>query len=337
LDNIDNSASPEMANHAQDKPRLRISGFNEFAILLVLVILVAIITIIRPSFFSIATFGNIGQRAALYGIMAVGTVYLLSMGEIDLSIGSTYAVSIASAAVLMVTYGTDPWLAALLGIVVGMVLGAINGLLANLFNIPAIIITLGTLTMYRGLTLIVTKGTTVFGLPREHPFFTIFGSKPLNVPMAVWFFLLITALLTVIYRRTRYGFVVRAIGSNQEAARLSGISIPTIRLLTLTMVGGLSALSGMLTLAFFATADPNLGNGYELLAIAAAIIGGTGLSGGSGTVPGALIGAFMIAVISSGIVQFGVSANLSSFVTGAMIVAAVALDAVIRQRQTAGS
>lgn len=316
-----------------DLLRSSVFATNEIGILLVLVLMVVFIGAFRPNFLSVDSFANVGQRASWYGIMALGTVFLLSMGEIDLSIGSNYAVCINAAAILMVELSFDPWIAALVGVLVGVLLGALNGLLANWFRIPAIIVTLGTLSVYRGLALIVSGGRFVYGIPREHPFFQVFGGEPLGVPMVIWAFVGLAIVLAVVYRSTRYGFIIRAIGSNAKAAQLSGIPIPTMRLLTLTLMGALCGISAMLTLAFFSTADPNLGTGYELQAIAAAIIGGTALSGGRGTVIGALLGAFVISVISSGITQFGVSANYSVFVTGVMIIFAVAVDAFIRRRQ----
>ena len=306
---------------------------KELGILLVLVVMVAFIGIFRPNFLTLDSFANVGQRAAWYGIMALGIVFLLSMGEIDLSIGANYAVCINAVAILMVE-GMDPWLASLVGIVIGLLLGAFNGLIANLLGIPAIIVTLGTMSLYRGLALIVSGGRFVYGVPREHEFFTVFGSAPLGIPMVIWVFILLAIVLTILYRSTRYGFVVRAIGSNPKTAHLSGIPTARIRLLTLTLMGGLCGIAAMLTLAFFSTADPNLGTGYELQAIAAAIIGGTALSGGRGTIIGALLGAFVISVISSGITQCGGSANYSIFVTGAMILLAVGGDALIRRRQS---
>lgn len=305
---------------------------NEFGITVVLIGVVIIIGAFRPGFFSFNSVSNVVQKSAFYGIMALGMVFLLSMGEIDLSIGSAYAVSIAVGAVLIQS-GLNPWLGGLMCIVVGVGLGAFNGILANSLRIPVIIITLGGLRMYRGLTLLITGNQTVFGLPREHAFFQIVGGRVFDIPVVVWTFLLLTVVLSVIYTRTRFGFVIRAIGSNRKAAELSGISLHHYRMLALMLVGGLGGISGMLTLAFFSTADPNLGTGYELQAIAAAIIGGTALSGGQGTVVGALVGSLVIGVIGSGIVQFGVSANWSVFVTGAMIIVAVAIDALIRRRR----
>jgi ribose transport system permease protein len=307
-------------------------GSKELGILVILVVMILTIGAFRPNFLTVDSFSNFGQRASWYGIMALGIVFLLSMGEIDLSIGANYAVCINGAAILMVQ-GMDPWLAAGAGVLIGVALGAFNGLVANWFKIPAIIVTLGTMSMFRGLALIVSGGRFVYGVPREHAFFTTFGSAPLGVPMVIWVFVLLAVVLTVVYRATRYGFMIRAIGSNPKAARLSGIPADRLRLLTLTLMGGLCGIAAMLTLAFFSTADPNLGTGYELQAIAAAIIGGTALSGGRGTVIGALLGAFVISVISSGITQFGVSANYSVFVTGSMILLAVGVDAFIRRRQ----
>jgi ribose transport system permease protein len=311
----------------------RVTGTKELGILLVLVGMVAFIAVFNPGFLSVDSLSNAAQRAAWYGIMALGIVFLLSMGEIDLSIGALYAVCINAAAIMMTEWGWDPWLGAAAGVTLGLLLGAFNGVLANLFGLPAIIITLGTLSLFRGLALIISGGRFVYGIPREHAFFEIFGSAPMGVPMVIWVFAALTLILAVVYRSTRYGYLVRSIGSNARAARLSGIPIARMRLITLTLMGGLCGISAMLTLAFFSTADPNLGTGYELQAIAAAIIGGTALSGGRGTVIGAAIGAVVIAVIGSGITRFGISANYSTFVTGAMILLAVGVDALVRRRQ----
>lgn len=311
----------------------RLLSSNELGILLVLILMVAFIGVYRPNFISVKSFSNVGQRASWYGIMALGTVFLLSMGEIDLSIGSNYAVCINATAILMAEHGVNPWLAALAGVLIGIGLGALNGILANLFRLPAIIVTLGALSMFRGMALIISGGRFVYGVPREHQFFKTFGSDPLGVPLVIWAFVFLAIVLSVIYRSTRYGFIVRAIGSNSKAARMGGIPILRIRLYTLMLMGALCGISAMLTLAFFSTSDPQLGTGYELQAIAAAIVGGTALSGGRGTVIGALLGAAVIAVIGSGITQFGVSANYGTFVTGIVIIIAVGLDSVVRRRQ----
>jgi ribose transport system permease protein len=332
------TVSPTSADETTHKRSLfaQLLRSNELGILLVLLLLILAVGLNNPKFWTIASIANFGARAAWFGIIALGVVFLLSMGEIDLSTGSIYGLTINAAAVLMVKGPIDPWIGGLFGLLLGVGLGAINALLCAFLRLPVIIVTLGTLSVFRGLALIVNGGGFLYGLPRDHPYFVILGSAPLGVPLVIWVFAALTALLTVIYRFSRYGFVVRAIGSNRRAAEMSGIPIGRVRLWTLMLVGGLCGVSGMMTLAFFSTADPNLGTAYELLAITAAIIGGTALSGGRGTVVGAMLGSLVIAVISSGIVQFGVSANWSMLVTGAMIIAAVGLDSAVRRRQEQG-
>ena len=332
-------AADDTANEARPARRgvaSRVIGLTEFGVLLGLAVMVGVIAAFHPNFLSTRSLANLTQQASLYGVMALGMVFLLSMREIDLSVGAIYAVCIIEAAVLM-QGGMNPWAAAAIGVGIGIVLGAVNGVIANVIKIPTIIVTLGSLSMFRGLALVLSDGRTIGGLPREHPFFTVLGGRWLGYPVAFWVFVGLTIALTVLYRLTRYGFVVRAIGSNEHAAHLSGIKIGRIRLVTLMLMGGLSGLAGMLTLAFFQSADSSLGTGYELLVIASAIIGGTGLAGGSGTVVGALLGALMIAVISSGLIQFGVPANWSVFATGVVIIVAVGLDSLVRRRKERAS
>lgn len=307
-------------------------ALNELGVLLALVVLVVIIGASHPNFLSPASLINVAQGASIYGMIALGMVFLLAMREIDLSVGANYGLSITVAAILITTVGLNPWVAALAAVLFSMAFGALNGLLANALAVPAIIVTLGTLSVYRGAILILSGGRYVPAMP-ESSFFDIVGGRWLGVPASIWALGIMTIVLTIIFGFTRFGFVVRAIGSNEQAARLSGIPIRRIRLITLTMVGGICGIAGMLTFGFFRSADSNLGTGYELLVIAAAIIGGTGLSGGSGSVAGALIGALLISTIQSGLVQFGVNPNWSSLVTGAVIIAAVAVDSVVKRRR----
>lgn len=307
-------------------------AFSELGIVIALAAMVIVTGAFHPRFLAFDSLINVGRQAAFFGVMALGMVFLLSMREIDLSVGSIYVLTIIIAADL-IQRGLDPWLAAVAGIALGIFLGAINGMLANALQIASIIATLGTLSMYRGLALAITDSRPIGGLPRDHSFFTVVGGSVLGIPMSVWMLFLLTAVLAVVLARTRFGFSVKAVGSNPEAARLAGISIPRTRLAALALTGGLGGLAGMLTLAFFQSGDPTLGQGYELLVIAAAIIGGTSLGGGSGTVIGALLGALTIGVIRSGLIQFGVPPSWSLFATGAVIVAAVTIDGAIRRRR----
>jgi ribose transport system permease protein len=312
----------------------RVLGYNELGVALALVSMVVGIGAFHPRFFQIFSLANIGQQASFYGFMALATVFLLAMGELDLSVGGVYVLSTILGAIL-VRDGLDPWLGGILCIVIGAGLGAINGLIANALRIPVIIVTLGTLSAYRGLGLIVSGSGSVGGQPLHDSFYRVVGGAYLKVPASVWVFAFTAIALAILFTKTRYGFSVRAIGSNRQAARLSGYPVGRIRVLTTMLVGSMGGLSAAMTLAFFGAADPNLGSGYELQVIAAAIIGGTAIAGGSGSVIGAFMGAVIISVIGAGLIQFGVSSDWGTFVTGVIIVGAVALDALVRRRRSA--
>ncbi len=312
----------------------RIGNAQSLGVVLALAVLVTVIGTFHPDFLAKRSVTNVISAAASSGIIALGMVFLLSMREIVGSVGSLFAVALNAIAVL-IEGGMDPWIAVAIGLAVGVVLGFINGVLSTSLGIATIIITLGTLSMYRGLALVITGGQAV-GVPpeaAESSFFTIFGGKLFDIPASVYVFVALSLILALVYGRTRYGYVVRAIGSNPEAARLSGISVGRYKLITLSLVGLLCAVSAALTLGELQAGDPTVGTGYELLAIAAAIIGGTALSGGSGSVVGAALGALAISVISSGLIFFGVTASWGVFATGAMIIVAVSIDRLVRARQ----
>lgn len=314
----------------------RILRVDEIGVIAALVALVLVIGLFHPTFLHSAQLVDVVEQAAFVGILACGMTFLLAMRELDLSVGSVYALSIIGAATLIQS-GVDPWLGAVAGVALGCLLGTVNGIICEAIKIPSIITTLGTLSAYRGLALAVSDGKNVADLPREHAFFTVVGGELFGLPVAVWTLLLTALGLTIVLRRTRFGTTVRSIGSNPEAARFSGISLPRTRIKVLALSGALAGLSGMLTLAFFASGDPTIGNGYELQAIAAAIIGGTPLRGGSGTVWGSVLGAVILGTVASGLVYFGVPINWNLFATGVVILLAVALDSLLRRRRATTS
>ena len=309
----------------------RVFAIDEIGPLLALVALVALIGSFHSEFLEKDVILNTLRSAAFVAITAYGMVFLLAMTEIDLSVGGIYALTIMLAAKWMSSI--NPWVAALLAIGVAIACGAFNGVLANVFRIPVIIITLGTLSMFRGLVQIVSGGKPATGIPLDSSFFTKLGGDTLGFPTSIWIVVVIGVILTFVFKKTRFGAMVRATGSNHHAAEFSGIPTRRIRLYALMLVGGLAGLAGVLSLAYFQGADPTVGAGYELQVIAAAIIGGTAVSGGTGTVPGALIGALIVAVINSGLIFFSIDSNWTNFVTGAVIVVAVGSDALVRRRR----
>jgi ribose transport system permease protein len=302
------------------------------SVLIATVALILFIGILHPDFLAWGQLKEVIQNSAYVGIIAAGMAFLLSMREIDLSVGSMFGLSLISSALFM-QHGMNPWPAALLGILLGCAMGLLNAVLVQFIAIPAIVATLATLSMYRGLSQALSGGEQVTGLPSENSFFTFLGGDLLGIPTSVWVLVVVAAGLTAVLRFTPYGYRVRAIGSNPEAATFSGISIPRVRIQTLVLIGALCGLSGMLGLAFFISGDPNIGSGFELTAIAAAVIGGTPLRGGSATVVGAVLGSILLSAVNSGLAYFDVPVNWSSFATGAVILTAVALDSLIRGRR----
>lgn len=296
--------------------------------------LTLLIGALHPDFLRIGQLLDILQASAYVGLIAIGMSYLIAMREIDLSVGSSFGLCVIAAALLM-EHGWSPWLAALAGILVGGVLGLVNAILVTVVRIPTIVATLATLSVYRGLAIGSTNGQQVTNFDTSGSFFSVLGGHLWGVPFSVYVLVIVAIPLGFAMHHTKFGYRVLAIGSNPEAATFSGISLSRVRTQVLVLVGLLCGVGGMLGLAFFSAGDPNIGTGFELQAIAAAVIGGTPLRGGSGTVFGAVVGAVLLNVVSSGLSYFNIPANWSAFATGLVILVAVGLDSAVRRRRSA--
>ncbi|MFC3321924.1 ABC transporter permease [Mesorhizobium cantuariense] len=268
--------------------------------------------------------------AALPGLLAIGMVFVLTMRDIDLSAGAVFHLAAVVASLLMVS-GIDPWLAALVGIALGAALGLINGLLVITLRLPAMVVTLGTWWMIEGLSLVAGKGQTIAPPGADSGFFTTLSGKAFAVvPAACIVFVVLALAMHVVLHRTRFGYRVQAVGSNRQAAAYAGIPTPEVRLLTLVLMGAMAALAGVIHVGAQGAIAPGYGSGFALLAIAAAIIGGTSLSGGHGSVVGAAIGVLIVQMILSAVTLLGVDAAWSTFATGALTVLALAFDRLFR-------
>lgn len=307
---------------------------DEVGVVVALGVIVAAIAIPHPNFLDPFNVFRIIGSTAFVGMLALGMVFLLALGEIDLSVGWNFNFSAVIAAEAM-THGVNPWFGALLGVLFGAGLGLANGVMTVGLGLPAIIITLGTFSMFHGLSLIVNESQPVSPPNVEGSFFTTMSKSFLNdtVPLVALIFLALAIVLQLVLQRTRFGYRVQAIGSNPEAARLSGIPIAWTKLQALVLMGALAGLSGAMFVGFRESIDPQTGGEFIFTVIAAVIIGGTPLAGGSGTVIGALIGALIISCITSGIIFFGIDATWSIFVSGAVIIVAVAIDKLVRQHR----
>ena len=306
---------------------------EEAGVIIALIVLVALIGAVNPNFLTFRSLGQLFSNGAMTGMLAIGMVFVIVIREIDLSVGWIFNFSAVIAATLMVAE-VDPFIAAAAGILFGGALGLFNGFLVVTLGLPAIIITLGTLSAYRGLSLIVNNSRAVVPPDKESLFFAMWEFKLLGVlPSVALAFFVLAAIMHVVLTRTRFGYRAQAMGSNPEAARLAGIPVHRTRLVVMTLMGLVAGLAGVVFLGFRGAIDPTSGDAFLLPVIAAVIIGGTPLSGGRGSIIGAVLGALIIQVVQSGILFLGIDARWSIFVTGAVIVIAVTIDQVVRRQR----
>ena len=307
---------------------------EETGVIIALVLMILIIGIARPRFLNPINLLTILSHTTFQGMLAVGMVYLLAIREIDLSVGWIFNFSAVFTGLLMVA-GVDPWIAAFGGVAFGALLGLFNGILSVGLRLPAIIVTLGTYSMFQGLSLVVNNGRAVVPPDQDTSYFNAVAAKIFGiVPVAALVFVVLAIVMHFVLHRTKFGYRVQAVGSNPEAAELAGISNATIKLQTLVLMGAICGLSGAMYIGFRGAIDPNEGSDFVLVVVAAVIIGGTPLSGGYGTVIGAVVGMMIIQVISSGLIFFGIDATWSTFVTGAVIVIAVVLDQLVKWQRS---
>ncbi|KQV16316.1 ABC transporter permease [Rhizobium sp. Root1203] len=274
-------------------------------------------------FLTVRNLSNIVLQTAPVTIMAIGLVFVLSAGEIDLSIGSAVAVSALCAAVVMADYGMMTGIAAGLG--AGIAIGLINGVLVAYVRLPSFLVTLATMGLFAG---VARSLTNLRSIPVTDSVFTgFFGSGSLfGVPSLVWWTVAAIAVGHVIYRETRFGAHVLATGDNGRAASVSGIKVPRIRLTVLVLSGALAGLAGLLYAGRLQAAKYTLGETDLMTVIAAVIVGGTMLNGGKGSIVGALVGSLMMGMLNNGLILMGLSVSDQMIVRGLIILAAVAVS-----------
>lgn len=309
----------------------RLGEFRELALIVILVGSMALMSQLSPNFL---TEGNL--RSVLIGmvpgaIIAIGMAVLLASGGFDLSVAAVMALCGTVAAWLLV-HGAGVVPSILLTLVLGFGIGAINGALVTFLRVNPLIATLGTLSVARGLALVMTEGYNISSLPSS---FTRLGEGDhLGLPWMVWIMVVLVVVGDVALRRTRVLRQVYYLGGNERAARLSGIRVDALRVFTYMLSGTLAALAGVLLAARLSTAVPTAGQGLELTVIAAAVIGGASLAGGEGTVLGAVLGVAFLALISNALTLLDVSIFWQEVTTGVVLVVAVSLDMLLRRGRT---
>jgi ribose transport system permease protein len=300
--------------------------------LIALFLLMGALTLLSDSFLSVQNFLNVGQQVAVLAIVAIGATFVIISGGIDLSVGSVLALSAAVFAAMFANFGM-PWpLAAVVGLLVGAVLGAVNGLAIVYGKLPPFIATLAMLSIARGLALVVTGGRPISGFPDS--FRWIVGRDlPFDLPFSVLLTLLLYSVASLVLRRTIFGRATYAIGGNEEAARRAGISVDRVKIAIYVLAGGMAALGGLILTARLNSAQPQAGAGLELDVIAAVVIGGASLSGGTGTVFGTLIGALIMAFLRNGLNLLNVSSFWQQVAVGVVIALAVMTDTLRNRRR----
>ncbi len=296
------------------------SSILKYKSLIGLLILCIVISLITPRFLSIGNIKNVLTQVSVNAVIAIGMSFVILTGGIDLSVGSILAVSAAAAGSIIKSTG-NIYLAIIIALAIGCVIGLINGVLVSKGRIQAFIVTLATMTIFRGVTYVYTNGTPISGLGQS---FSGIGNKMiLGLPIPVVIMAIVFGIAFYILSQTRYGRYVYALGGNEDSARLSGINTAKIKTLVYVISGAAAALSGIIVTSRIGSASPNAGVGFELDAIAAVVVGGTSLSGGEGSVVGTIIGALIIGVLNNGLNLVNVSPFYQAIVKGLVILLAV--------------
>ena len=297
-----------------------------------LLVLIVSASFISSHFLNPINILNVLRQVALYGILGVGMTFVVLTKGIDLSFGSTVAL-VGVVGALLMEQGLSIPLVALICLALGGVVGAANGFGVSYWRIPAFITTLGTMVMVRGFALMLADGGTVKPGKAAEAFFFLGGGYLFGIPTPIYVFVAVCIVAGITLKLTPFGRAVYAVGSNEEAAHLSGINVPLVTFSVYIIGGILAALSGLIFLSRLSVGDPNSGLGLELEAVTIAVIGGTSLFGGEGSIIGTIGGAMILAIIANVLNLAGVSPFSQQVVKGAIIILAVLLEAGRKPRK----
>lgn len=291
-----------------------------------LLILCIVLSILSPNFLKVGNLLTVLLQSSINSVIAVGMTFVIISGGIDLSVGSIVALSTAVMGELVVNAGLDPFLGMLIALLIGVGAGFVQGMIIGSIKIPPFIVTLGGMTIWRGLALEFVDGKNIYGLPDQINW--LGSSSILGIPTAVLFAVLIYFIGWYVLKKTKIGLYTYAIGGNENASKLSGISIKKTKVFIYSLTGLLCGMAGILIAGRMNGTSAIVGQGYELDAIAAVAIGGTAMSGGKGNLWGTLLGAVVMGVIRNGLNLLGVSPYFQMIIIGLVIVTAVAVDAI---------
>ena len=299
---------------------------SELTTVIALIILMAVITIINSNFLTANNLLNLLLQVTSNALIAFGMTFVILTGGIDLSVGSILALSSALTAGLLGS-GMPVTLAILISLIMGCILGMMNGLLISYGKLAPFIVTLATMTIFRGATLVYTNGNPITkGLSDTFLFQFLGQGYIVGIPFPVIIMFIVFIVLYVLLHKTSFGKSVYAIGGNEKAAYISGVKLNKVKIIIYSISGIMASISGLIITSRLSSAQPTAGASYEMDAIAAVVLGGTSLSGGKGRILGTLIGALIIGVLNNGLNIIGVSAFWQQVVKGIVILIAVLID-----------
>jgi len=321
-----------------DHPRSRLaSGMSAFAaewrielaMLGALFLLCVVLSILAPRFLTFGNIGNLFWQATTVGIIAIGQTFVILTGGIELSVGGVAAISAMVGGIILLHTGMGVGLASIL--LMGLAVGVVNGFLVAYTQLAPFIVTLGMMSITRSLTYVSTNGHSLTGLPAAYRFFG--AAEVLGIQLYSIVFVGLFIVGQVVLTKTKLGRFWYSIGSNEEAARLAGVSIRFYKSLAYVISGLLCAVGALILTSRLAAVDPDTGVGMELDTIAAVVIGGTSLSGGRGSLVGTFIGVFLITILHNGLNLIGVSPFWQGSAVGAVIIVSVLVDRLLRRRR----
>jgi len=316
--NVSETAAPKTSRAIKWGSLASTTELQIFAALLLLVIGFSLA--FPDSFATQGTLTNVARVTGILLVVAIGQSFALIVGGFDISVGSTMGLVSVAAATMMVG-GMDIWLAIFAGIACGAAVGFVNGVGIAIFRVTPFVMTLGMLTAARGLADLIANGGTIIGLPRE---FSIFGRAMWwGIPSAACIAVIVLMVAWFILQRTRAGLYIYAIGGSQETARVAGVAITRYQILAYSLCGAMAGVAGLMLTSRVGVSQGSLGQGYELLSVAAAVIGGVLIGGGVGRLTGVVLGVMLITVLNTGLDIAGVNPFVQQMVTGTVLVAAV--------------
>jgi rhamnose transport system permease protein len=311
----------------------RVFRIRELGIVVALALLIAVTAALEPRFVESASLRNLALNASIFAILAVGQTLVIVTRNVDLSVGSVLCLSAFLAGDFLSNHqGRSLVLVFALGIALGAACGLLNGVLVTWGQVPALVVTLGTLYAFRGLAFLWTDGRQVNAETLPDSFLNLGSDSILGVPILVWIALVVVLVVGQWLRDFRAGRELYAIGSNPEGARLAGVRSERRVLVAFVLAGALAGLGGVLFTARFGTVDATAGTGYELTVIAAAVVGGVAIFGGTGSVYGAALGALLLGTITSSLIVLRVEAFWQQAAIGALLLLAIAFDRLLAVR-----